>query len=181
MNTETNINDGYKLIPLSEITDEAREIAVQWIEGYEPNGFDITNKHKLASDIMNYAKKYSQSSTPIQSGALSAEDVREKIDSILSDYKVLGEPVSEDDEREEFVCIGESDFKKVVHELSSILQLKNKAEATGDEAEFDDYCVATKDDFTNFINTLEWDNKLRTKVENLIICFDQMMQRLINK
>jgi len=45
----------YKLIPLSQISDQAREIAVAWIEGYQPMGFDIEQKHKLASDIMNYA------------------------------------------------------------------------------------------------------------------------------
>lgn len=44
-----------QLIPMSEITDEARSIAVSWVENYEPMGFDIQQKHKLASDIMNYA------------------------------------------------------------------------------------------------------------------------------
>jgi hypothetical protein len=47
----------YKLIPMSEITEEAREIAVRWVEGYEPKGFDLPGKHKLASDIMNYARR----------------------------------------------------------------------------------------------------------------------------
>lgn len=46
----------YKLIPTSEITDEARKIAVVWSEG---NGYDwIGDKQKLASDIMNYARRY---------------------------------------------------------------------------------------------------------------------------
>lgn len=45
----------YKLIPLNEITDEAREIAVAWCENYVRMGFDIQQKHKLASDIINYA------------------------------------------------------------------------------------------------------------------------------
>ena len=45
----------YKLFPMSEITDESRMIAVSWIENYGTMGFDIENKHKLASDIMNYA------------------------------------------------------------------------------------------------------------------------------
>jgi hypothetical protein len=50
------LNEGYELIPLSDITDEAREIAVKWCESV---GIDwIGDKHKLASDIMNYAKKY---------------------------------------------------------------------------------------------------------------------------
>jgi len=50
----SNSNDGYQLIPMNEIEDEAREIAVRWHE----NATNwIGDKHKLASDIMNYAKK----------------------------------------------------------------------------------------------------------------------------
>ena len=45
----------YKLIPMSEITDEAREIAVAWMQCDDKDW--IGQKHKLASDIMNYAKK----------------------------------------------------------------------------------------------------------------------------
>lgn len=45
----------YKLIPLNEISDKARQIAVDWVENFKPIGFDIRQKHKLASDIMNYA------------------------------------------------------------------------------------------------------------------------------
>jgi hypothetical protein len=45
----------YPLIPMSEITDEAREIAVAWMECEDKNW--IGQKHKLASDIMNYSKK----------------------------------------------------------------------------------------------------------------------------
>lgn len=48
----------YELIPLSEITDEARKIAVAWMEC--ENRDWIGQKHKLASDIMNYAKKQCQ-------------------------------------------------------------------------------------------------------------------------
>jgi len=44
----------YPLIPLSEIDDEARLIALKWCQ-YLP-GIAIEDKHKLASDIMNYAK-----------------------------------------------------------------------------------------------------------------------------
>ncbi len=48
----------YKLIPMSEITDKARDIAVAWVENYTPHGSimpEIAQKQKLASDIMNYA------------------------------------------------------------------------------------------------------------------------------
>ena len=50
--------EGYKLIPMSEITDEAREIAVAWMECEDKNW--IGQKHKLASDIINYSKKKEQ-------------------------------------------------------------------------------------------------------------------------
>jgi len=46
----------YKLIPMFDITDEAREIAVAWMECEDKDW--IGQKHKLASDIMNYARKY---------------------------------------------------------------------------------------------------------------------------
>lgn len=49
-------SEDYKLIPMSEITDEAREIAVAWMECEDKDW--IGQKHKLASDIMNYAQKH---------------------------------------------------------------------------------------------------------------------------
>lgn len=52
-----HIEETYKLIPMSDITDEARILAVRWVEGYEPEGIiNLEQKHKLASDIMNYAE-----------------------------------------------------------------------------------------------------------------------------
>lgn len=51
---EKTIDEGYKLIPMSEITDEARMIAKSWYDGVSEMN-DIREKHKLASDIMNYA------------------------------------------------------------------------------------------------------------------------------
>ena len=52
-------DETYKLIPMSEITDEAREITVAWMECEDKHW--IGQKHKLASDIMNYAIKYHKS------------------------------------------------------------------------------------------------------------------------
>ena len=54
--TKQELESDYPLIPMSEISDEARELAVLWSE----NMIDdfITQKHKLASDIMNYARRY---------------------------------------------------------------------------------------------------------------------------
>lgn len=50
----------YPLIPLMGITDEARLLAVAWVEGYEKQGLDIPGKQKLASDIMNYARRHAK-------------------------------------------------------------------------------------------------------------------------
>lgn len=55
---QTPDND-YPLIPSDDITPEARLIAVRWVENYQPCGFDIEGKQKLASDIMNYARRHS--------------------------------------------------------------------------------------------------------------------------
>lgn len=53
---QKRLNENYRLIPMKDITDEARDIAVMWIEGYKPAGIiNLEQKHKLASDIMNYA------------------------------------------------------------------------------------------------------------------------------
>ena len=60
-----NTNEDYKLIPMSEITDEARELAVAWMECEDKHW--IEQKHKLASDIMNYAIKYHAQSAPVVS------------------------------------------------------------------------------------------------------------------
>jgi hypothetical protein len=70
----------YELIPLPDITPEARQIAVAWIEGYQPMGFDIQQKHKLASDIMNYA-----------AGQVAAERERIKKDLQIKVEKKLDE------------------------------------------------------------------------------------------
>jgi hypothetical protein len=48
----------YKLIPIIDITEEAKHIAIEWCENYVPYGSvmpEIAQKQKLASDIMNYA------------------------------------------------------------------------------------------------------------------------------
>lgn len=49
------IDKDYALIPMSEIDEEAREIAVRWMECTDKTW--IGQKHKLASDIMNYARR----------------------------------------------------------------------------------------------------------------------------
>lgn len=57
MNLPTPEYPGYQLVPMNDVTDEARKIAVAWCDGFEPDlGMQIYQRHKLASDIMNYSK-----------------------------------------------------------------------------------------------------------------------------
>lgn len=56
-------DEDYKLIPMSDITDEAREISVKWMECEDKDW--IGQKHKLASDIQNYAKKHAKDFLPL--------------------------------------------------------------------------------------------------------------------
>lgn len=54
---KSKIEKDYKLIPSGDIDDEARLIAIRWVEGYEKMGIiELEQKHKLASDFMNYAR-----------------------------------------------------------------------------------------------------------------------------
>ena len=53
-----SIEKDYPLIPMDQITEEARQIAVRWMECDDKNW--ILHKHKLASDIMNYARRHSE-------------------------------------------------------------------------------------------------------------------------
>jgi hypothetical protein len=55
MSIKEEMKTDYKLISMSDISEEARELAVAW--GGD-SGMDwIGDKHKLASDIMNYARR----------------------------------------------------------------------------------------------------------------------------
>lgn len=56
-----SIKEGYELIPMSDITDEARQIALEWMNGFDEwMKSDIKEKQKLASDIMNYHRKQTE-------------------------------------------------------------------------------------------------------------------------
>lgn len=51
----------YKIVPILEIDDQAKQIAIAWVENYKPSGgFEISQKHKLASDLMNYASSIAE-------------------------------------------------------------------------------------------------------------------------
>jgi len=54
--SKEELENDYPLIPMSEIDAEARIIAVRW---HESATDWIGDKHKLASDIMNYARRKS--------------------------------------------------------------------------------------------------------------------------
>jgi hypothetical protein len=79
--------DDYKLIPMSEITDEARKLAVAWMECDDKVLKDwIGQKHKLASDIMNYAKKYHEAqNTQGSQGAIRPMPTDYDIDNAAED------------------------------------------------------------------------------------------------
>lgn len=59
---DKTIDNDYKLVPMHEIEPEAYEIAVRWVNNHEPDGslMQIEAKHKLASDIMNYARRFAE-------------------------------------------------------------------------------------------------------------------------
>lgn len=59
--TVIELETDYPLIPMKDITPEARTIAVAWSAVMEHPS--IQNKHKLASDIMNYARRYHEKKT----------------------------------------------------------------------------------------------------------------------
>lgn len=56
MSLKEEMKSDYPLIPLTEIDEEARLLAVSWCELFLP-GISIEQKHKLASDFMNYARR----------------------------------------------------------------------------------------------------------------------------
>jgi hypothetical protein len=82
----------YKLIPMDKIHDEARKIAVAWVEDYEPSGFDLPNKHKLASDIQNFANTMLENKiTKFNQWLADNHSSFEIPDRIIQDYLKWGE------------------------------------------------------------------------------------------
>ena len=53
MEKQDEFSNMFPLIPMANIDDLARKIAVAWGDEYFP-GIALQEKHKLASDIMNY-------------------------------------------------------------------------------------------------------------------------------
>jgi hypothetical protein len=48
----------------------------------------------------------------------------------------------------------------------------------GESTEFLEYVKEARDEFSMYINSREWNSKLRTECESLLTCFDQMKERL---
>lgn len=74
----------YPLISTSDIDWEARCIAVRWVENYEKIGvIEIEQKHKLASDIMNYSR---HQLTAKEAELKELREVAEKMVTLLKRY-----------------------------------------------------------------------------------------------
>lgn len=94
-NTKKEWESDYKLIPMSEITDEARELSVRWMECGDKNW--IGQKHKLASDIMNYARRQSAEKDKLieitHANLLAAleenKKLKEKVETMTTEYNEL--------------------------------------------------------------------------------------------
>lgn len=76
----------YKLIPMAEITEEARTIAVRWMECDDKNW--IGNKHKLASDIMNYARRHAAQFTQQEGGEKDFAKWLEENTTVIREEKI---------------------------------------------------------------------------------------------
>ena len=69
----------------------------------------------------------------------------------------------------------------VVDMLIDFAALKPIAkEQDTDKKEFLDYTTTARDEFVSYINSLEWNTELRTKVEDLLIAYDQLKERYKN-
>jgi hypothetical protein len=77
----------YPLIPMSEIRDEIRKISVSWHE----NATNwIGDKHKLASDIQNYANSYA-------SQFYSEDEVRAIVEKVKRQFQKIADRDSTED------------------------------------------------------------------------------------
>jgi hypothetical protein len=53
------------------------------------------------------------------------------------------------------------------------------SEVQKERTQFIEYAVNARLDFCSFINSRQWESELRTESENLIIAYDQIVERLI--
>ncbi len=83
---EKALKTDYPLIPMHQIDDEARLIAVKWCEVFIPH-FAIEQKHKLASDLTNYARRVTENKNCPERGWTKGTD----LEKILKFYENLYE------------------------------------------------------------------------------------------
>lgn len=111
----------YPLIPMSEITDEARKIAVAWCDNWTPMGrINLESKHKLASDIMNYARN---SQPPISEKEKELEAARkenERLKGLVEkNFKSLKRNINR------ISGVNEHEVDKIVNDLWKMYQLEH--------------------------------------------------------
>lgn len=72
----------------------------------------------------------------------------------------------------------DNDPDVLIIELCNRFASQPPAQGYADSVEFEDYMGSERDNFVNEINNQKWDTKMRTAAESLLICFDQMANRL---
>ena len=91
----------YPLIPMGKVSDEARMIAVAWHE----NATDwIGDKHKLASDIMNYARRSNKELEEALKQLVQLKDWKDK--NGKDEHYVRLQPVAWEDARKALAKLG---------------------------------------------------------------------------
>lgn len=69
-------------------------------------------------------------------------------------------------------------FTKLLNAIDDYANQKQPEAKPKDADEFDNYIGEARDQFVVAVENQEWDVKLRTEAEDLLIAFDQMRERL---
>lgn len=99
----------YLLIPFTDIIPEARELAVLWGDNMRDDS--IQQRHKLASDFMNYAHWYHRQHTPPEN----------------YEYSII--PVTFKDYNEYVNCL--NDFGKHGWQFTGLIRVYNNSPSPG--------------------------------------------------
>lgn len=114
----------YPLIRLSDISEEARLLAVAW--GGSSKMDWIGDKHKLASDIMNYARRQTSSLTT-QLTEMTAEKNKwfdkyvgadDKVEVLSDDLRIAAKTISEQKDRIDWLIQQIKDLKEKINDKS---------------------------------------------------------------
>lgn len=80
------------------------------------------------------------------------------------------------------ICEKQCTACKKAENMKEIIPDKPEPSIQDDDSElFLKFCNRSKSEFTDYINSLPWDRRLRTKVESFLICFDQLLERYKTK